>query len=74
MMLLEGIKWGNIYKKEKRLPEIEKCGSEDERELLKLVSAQIEKDPETFIRLSADLIGLSEETTTGVLRLNNLES
>lgn len=73
MILLEGIKWGKIYEKEKRLPDIESYKTADEKVLMKLISEEIQKDANTFVRLSEDLIGLSEETTTGVLRLNQLE-
>lgn len=70
MMLLEGIKWGKIYEKEKKLPDINSYKTADEKTLMKLISEEIQKDANVFIRLSEDLIGLSEETTTGVLRLN----
>ena len=46
--------------------------SEDERELFKLITKVVQKDAKTFERLTADFVGISEETTTGVLRLNQL--
>ena len=39
-----------------------------------MIKKCLEKDPKTFSRLSADLIGISEETTTGVHRLYELEN
>jgi adenosylhomocysteinase len=38
-----------------------------------MIRTLIEKDPETFTRLTKNLKGISEETTTGVHRLYNLE-
>lgn len=73
MMLLEGIKWGKLYEEEKKLPNPDDYHTGDEKSLMKIIAEEIQKDAKTFVRLSEDLVGLSEETTTGVLRLNNLE-
>lgn len=72
MMLLEGIKWGKLYEEEKKVPNPDDFNSPDEKSLMKIIAEKIQEDPKTFIRLSEDLVGISEETTTGVLRLNQL--
>jgi adenosylhomocysteinase len=49
---------------------------EDPEELtviLDLLRASFEADPERFTRMGADIIGVSEETTTGVHRLYDME-
>lgn len=72
MMLMEGLKWSNMYKENKSLPEITENLSSDEIALMKILKEVIPKNPDMFEALQKDLIGISEETTTGVLRLNQL--
>lgn len=74
MLLLEGMKAGELYEKERKLPDLSKYhGKEtDERYLFELINREIQKNPRIFHDLSADVVGISEETTTGVLRLNQL--
>lgn len=72
MMVLEGLKWSKVYKETNKLPVAEKDMSADEKALMKILSKIIEKDPSKFETLSKDLVGITEETTTGVLRLNHL--
>ncbi len=46
-----------------------KAESEDEAELLKRLKETLQKDPEKWHRIARNVKGVSEETTTGVLRL-----
>jgi len=64
-----GIKYETEYEKHGTLPDPSKAEGEDEEELLKLLKKIIPEDPKRFRRLSKDLVGISEETTTGVHRL-----
>ena len=43
--------------------------SEEERVLLAAVRKSIERDPQRFHRINKDIVGVTEETTTGVHRL-----
>lgn len=72
MMVLEGLKWSKIYKETKKLPVADKDMSADEKALMKILARIIAKDSSKFETLSKDLVGITEETTTGVLRLNHL--
>lgn len=72
MMLLEGMKWEKAYKENGSLPDPETCDSEDAAGLYRLLRKIIPSDTNRFHRLSAQVKGLSEETTTGVLRLKQL--
>lgn len=74
MLLLEGMKWEKAYKETKALPDPETCDSDDGASLYRLLRKVIPTDPEKFHRLSADIKGISEETTTGVLRLKQLSA
>ena len=72
MMVLEGLKWSKIYKETKKLPVADKKMSADEKALMKILAKIIEKDSSKYETLAKDLVGITEETTTGVLRLNHL--
>lgn len=72
MMLMEGVKWENKYMENKELPDLKNYESEDEVGLYTLLRRVIPENPGMFGKLCAELRGISEETTTGVLRLNQL--
>lgn len=72
MMLIEGCKWEKIYKEEKRLPDPSQYKYDDEIALFTFIKERIPEDPERFQRLSKNVKGITEETTTGVHRLYQL--
>jgi adenosylhomocysteinase len=47
-------------------------GSEEERELFAAIKAKLAVDPTWYTRKGAQIIGVTEETTTGVHRLNEM--
>jgi adenosylhomocysteinase len=47
-------------------------GSEEERELFAAIKAKLAADPTWYSRKSAEIIGVTEETTTGVHRLKEM--
>ena len=47
-------------------------GSEEERILFAAIKAKLAQDSSWYTRKSAQIIGVTEETTTGVLRLNEM--
>lgn len=73
MLVMEGLKWEKEYEKTGKLPECEKCESEDETELMKLIIKILKTEKGRFAKLAQDIKGVSEETTTGVHRLYQLE-
>jgi len=72
MMILLGREWEQAYEKDGSLPDPSKAGSEDEEALLALLRKIIPENPKRFRDLSKNLVGISEETTTGVHRLYEL--
>jgi adenosylhomocysteinase len=56
-------------KAEKDISVLDKPGSEEERELFAAIKARLAADATWYSRKSAQIIGVTEETTTGVLRL-----
>jgi adenosylhomocysteinase len=59
---------------EKDLKVISKPGSEEERELFAAIKAKLKEDPGWYTRKSAQILGVTEETTTGVHRLNEMSA
>ncbi|MFN7394918.1 MAG: adenosylhomocysteinase, partial [bacterium] len=49
-------------------------GSEEERELFAAIKTRLALDPTWYSRKSAQIIGVTEETTTGVHRLNEMSA
>lgn len=74
MMLHLGSKFEEEYEKTQKLPDPDSAEGEDEKELLKLLRDEIPKDSKKFRRLSKNVFGVSEETTTGVARLYQLSA
>ena len=72
MLLLEGMKWEKEYEKSQQLPDPSLYKTADEIGLFSLLKRVIPLDSKRFHRLSQEMQGLSEETTTGVLRLKQL--
>ena len=61
-------------KAEKDLKVISKPGSEEETELFAAIKAKLRIDPTWYSRRQKNIIGVTEETTTGVLRLNEMSA
>jgi len=59
-------------KAEKDLSVLDKPSSEEERALFAAIKAKLTQDATWYTRMSADIIGVTEETTTGVHRLNEM--
>lgn len=59
---------------EKDLSVVANPGSEEERILFAAIKAKIAQDPTWYTRKSAEIIGVTEETTTGVHRLNEMSA
>ncbi len=59
-------------KAEKDASVIANPGSEEERELFAAIKAKLAVDPTWYSRKSAQIIGVTEETTTGVHRLKEM--
>ncbi|PZP32893.1 MAG: adenosylhomocysteinase [Roseateles depolymerans] len=59
---------------EKDLSVLSNPGSEEERVLFAAIKAKIAQDPTWYTRKSAEIIGVTEETTTGVHRLKEMSA
>ena len=59
---------------EKDISVLANPGSEEERELYAAIKAKLAVDPTWYTRKSAQIVGVTEETTTGVHRLNEMSA
>lgn len=72
ILLIEGAKWSELFKTEKKLPDPSSYKYDDEIALFSLIKETIPTDVEKYSTLSKGVQGVSEETTTGVARLYQL--
>lgn len=63
---------GVEFEKAGTVPDAEAGASEEYRIILDALRASLARDPQRFTRIAAELIGVTEETTTGVHRLYEL--
>jgi len=61
-------------KAEKDLSVLASPGSDEERILFAAIKSKVAKDPSWYTRMSAEIVGVTEETTTGVHRLNEMSA
>jgi len=63
---------GVEFEKAGAVPDAEAGASEEYRIILDALRASLARDPQRFTRIAAELVGVTEETTTGVHRLYEL--
>jgi adenosylhomocysteinase len=64
---------GYEYNKAGKVPAPESTDVEEMQIILKLLSAEQKRDPQRWVRIAKDIVGVSEETTTGVHRLYQMQ-
>ena len=72
LLIHKGCEWEEIYQKENRLPDPATGASEEEKVVLQTIKEHLLKDGNKWRRMQAVVKGVSEETTTGVMRLYQL--
>lgn len=69
MLIHEGVKAEAAYKKDKSLPDPDSTDNAEFKVVLRLVRNSVQKNPNYFTEMAKNVVGVSEETTTGVHRL-----
>ena len=72
LLIHKGFQLENIFAESGKIPEIETT-IEEEIVIEKLLRDVLEKDDQHWHKISTNIIGVSEETTTGVHRLEQME-
>jgi len=69
LLVHEGVKAEKIYAETKVLPDPESTDNAEFKIVLALIARELPKSPQKWTKLAARMVGVSEETTTGVHRL-----
>ena len=70
LLIHEGAKFEDIYAKTGALPDPDKFDNKEFKIIVKLIKSTIEhEDKQKWTKMLKNVIGVSEETTTGVHRL-----
>jgi len=69
LLIHEGVKWEKAFEKDQKLPEPEKEENPEMQQVLTVIRWTLQHEPKKWRTLAAHVKGVSEETTTGVLRL-----
>jgi adenosylhomocysteinase len=74
LLIHEGVKFENQYAKDGSLPDPNSTDNAEFKIVLGLLKDCIPKDPQKFHKMAAQMVGVSEETTTGVKRLYEMQA
>lgn len=72
LLIHEGVKAEALFEKDGTLPDPSSVADGEFKIVLKLLRETIQKDPKQWTRLASKIVGVSEETTTGVHRLHQM--
>jgi adenosylhomocysteinase len=69
LLIHMGYEAENAFAKSGKLPDPDRADNEEEAIILALIREELQKDPQRWHRVAKEIVGVSEETTTGVKRL-----
>ncbi|MCH7592232.1 MAG: adenosylhomocysteinase [Planctomycetes bacterium] len=69
MLIHMGVEAEDAFAKDGTPPDPDSADNDEMACILRMLRDELTKDPERWHKVAADMIGVSEETTTGVLRL-----
>jgi adenosylhomocysteinase len=72
LLILEGVKAEDAYEKDGTFPDPSITDNAEFKIVLTIIKRELPKQPRKWTRLAARMVGVSEETTTGVHRLYQL--
>ncbi len=73
LLIMEGIKAEQAFEKDGTLPDPSSTSNSEFKVVLSVLREKLQEDPTFWTRMAPYLKGISEETTTGVLRLYQYE-
>ncbi|SBS92529.1 S-adenosyl-L-homocysteine hydrolase, putative [Plasmodium ovale] len=73
LLVHKGVMYEKLYEEKSILPDPGSGKNEEEKCFLNLLKNSIIKNPKKWTNISKKIIGVSEETTTGILRLKKIE-
>ena len=73
LLVHKGVEFEKQYEKDSSLPDDLNASCTEEKEIFRIIRNSILTDPQRFHKVAKNIRGVSEETTTGVHRLYQLE-
>jgi len=74
LLIHEGVKWEKLYAEKKALPNPDEYDNGEFKIIMGLLKDCIPKNPTKFHKMAEVMVGVSEETTTGVKRLYEMQA
>ncbi|XP_075660825.1 adenosylhomocysteinase-like [Castanea sativa] len=74
LLIHEGVKAEEEYEKSGKLPDVNGCENGEFRVVLRIIKDGLLVDPARYRKMKERLVGVSEETTTGVKRLYQMQA
>ena len=74
LLIHEGVKAEEEYEKSGKLPDVNGHENGENRIVLRIIKDRLLVDPTKYRRIKERLVGVSEETTTGVKRLYQMQA
>lgn len=72
ILIHDGVKYEREFAKNGTLPNPDDFDNKEYKEIIKIIRQTIQENPQKWTKMAAKLIGVSEETTTGVHRLHQM--
>merc|ERR1719150_3567664 len=69
LLIHEGVKWEKKFAADGTKPDPSTESNAEFKQVLRIIRQELEKDPKKWHKMAARIVGVSEETTTGVHRL-----
>ena len=73
LLIHEGVKWEAKYAADKSMPDPASVDNPEMKIVLRIIRDGLEKTPQRWTNIAAGIKGVSEETTTGVKRLYEMQ-
>jgi len=72
LLVHEGVKWEKSFEQNNVLPEPEKEENPELKQVLLIIRHTLQNEPKKWRAMAANIRGVAEETTTGVMRLKEM--
>merc|ERR1719362_808851 len=69
LLIHEGVKWEKKFEADGSKPDPSQEKNAEFKQILRIIKQELAKDPKKWHKMAAQIVGVSEETTTGVHRL-----
>jgi len=72
LLIHEGVAWEEKFEKDGKLPDPASVDNPEMKEIYKVIAQELKKNPKKWRTIAGNVVGVSEETTTGVHRLYSM--